>query len=364
MSRGKAYSYFRFLLFWIFYSVLSLIWVTDFLSWSRVFIFLLSGVITTWFLGLYLTSKTEVLRAFSIVEKLGLLFATFSIYEMITGNYLFLTDENLEFYGSQSSMYSTLGFRVPISIFGNPNHYAVFLIFSTVFSVILSRCKTSKSGRLLSVICYTLSSFLLLSTQSRASFIGLVITLIISFFLIAKRENLMKFVAVLIALLLISVPIVVINFEYIEPLLIVGSEEVNSDLIRENLLRNGVVFLLNSYMFGVGLGNIEYYMNLFPVYYVSDITNIHNWWMEILVSSGVIVFTLYVYNYLKALLFLYKNSKITNNIDDTYISSCFVGLLVGFVIGAVGPSSLFISEWFLPLFGLIMVYINLYKLAE
>ena len=171
----------------------------------------------------------------------------------------------------------------------------------------------------------------------------------------------MKFVAIMLVTILVTISVVLYNLDYIAPLFIVGSEEVRSDLIRQNLIQNGLMFLEDTYYFGVGIGNIEYYMEYFGELYVGDIRNMHNWWIEILVSSGIFIFIIYLYQYLKYLKVLFKISKNTNNLDDMYISSCFCALLIGLFIGAVGPSSLFISEWFLPLFGLIIVYINLFK---
>lgn len=358
---GVAYGYFKFLFIWIVYSVISLVWVADFDSWVRIFIFLLSGIITTWLLGLFLTSREDFYKALKIVEKLALFFAVFAVYEIVTGNYLFLNEESLDFYGTESSLYSSIGVRIPMSIFGNPNHYAVFLLFAIIFSFILSKCKKTKYGKLSSTFAYILFSFLLLCTQSRASFFALIIILLISLFLIAKRANFMRFVAFILGFILVSIPIILYNFDYIAPLFVVGSDEVQSDFLRQNLLKNGLMFLEDTYYFGVGIGNIEYYMEFFGLYFVGDITNMHNWWMEILVSSGILIFIVYMYHYFNCLRILLKISKSTKNVDDLYISSCFFALLVGFFIGAVGPSSLFISEWFFPLFGLVIVYINLFK---
>ncbi len=361
MRLGYGFEYYRFLLIWVLYSLISLVWVSDSGGWSRVLLFLISGVITTWLQGLYLNTKSDFIRTLKIVESLNGFFALFALYELFTGNYLFLTEDNLAFYGENSSLYSTLGLRIPISIFGNPNHYAVFLLFATVFSFILSKCRQTSFGRLYSTGFFLLSCFLLICTQSRASFIALLIAFLVIFFLISKRENIVRFVTYLFVLILISVPVVVINYNVIEPLLVTDLNTINSDLIRQNLLRNGLEFLYDSYFFGVGLGNIEYYMTFFGKYYTAKITNIHNWWMEILVSSGVLIFGMYILQYFKTMRTLYFISKRTSDNATLYISSSFFGLLSGLIVGAVGPSSLFISEWFLPVFGIVILYINLYK---
>ena len=46
---------------------------------------------------------------------------------------------------------------------------------------------------------------------------------------------------------------------------------------------------------GFGVGNAEYYMANFAKYYTAGIINPHNWWLEILVDYGILVFVGYIY---------------------------------------------------------------------
>jgi len=77
-----------------------------------------------------------------------------------------------------------------------------------------------------------------------------------------------------------------------------------------NLIRNGLVFLSSTFGFGVGAGNIEYWMEHNPVYNTSSITNMHNWWIEILVAYGVIIFILYIVFFAKLFMNFYRKYKV------------------------------------------------------
>src|SRR5690606_27985022 len=69
-----------------------------------------------------------------------------------------------------------------------------------------------------------------------------------------------------------------------------------SIVIRWYLLMYGLRFLRESHFMGVGAGNVEARMEAYREL-LDNKVNIHNWWAEILVNFGVIVFALYVVFY-------------------------------------------------------------------
>jgi hypothetical protein len=111
---------------------------------------------------------------------------------------------------------------------------------------------------------------------------------------------------------------------------------------------------------GIGLGNIEYHMAQNGIYPTGNFVNIHNWWMEILVSSGIIVFGLYCWIYIKNLVHLFKFSNTLNDKNVKHIAKVFAGFLCGFIIASNGPSSLIHSEWIWPGMAVIMSFVNLF----
>ena len=96
-----------------------------------------------------------------------------------------------------------------------------------------------------------------------------------------------------------------------EPLSFLGGEE--SDIIRLNLIKSGWDFLTETCFMGVGAGNIEYWMANKSHIYMMGYTNMHNWYMEILVGYGIIVFTLFLIMVVKMIKKLVLYMSKTNN---------------------------------------------------
>lgn len=364
LSQSINYKYFAFMLFWVVYSLFPLLWVKDFTAWAKIYIFLLSGFITTWFIGLYFTRKIDIINALKVVELLSFLFGMIAVDEIFTGNYLFLNERNSVFYQMRSQLVSSIGLRIPISVFSNPNNYALFLLFSVFASLGLSKVKRTRNSRLLSLVFTFFFIFLLISTQSRSGFMGLVLGFTIYGFVLLKRinaKNSWKFILVIIGALLFIIPRLLENKELFETLLTIDlNASSGSDATRLNLIKNGFHFLINSFFMGVGLGNIEYHMANFGIYSTGSITNIHNWWMEILVSSGVFVFIFYIVVYLKNLKRLYKFSCLNFDKDLQHLSSVFFSFLVAFFITSMGASSLMYNEWIWIIMAIVMSFVNIY----
>jgi teichuronic acid biosynthesis protein TuaE len=360
LQTSKSYSYFRFLRLWLIYSVITLFWVQDLSSWIRAFSLLLCGCITSWFVGWYFTTKKDWINALKIIEIFALLFGIISLYEIITGNYMFISYDYLTYFESQSAQDSTIGFRIPIAVFNNPNNYSLFLLFSIYGSIALCKVKSTISGNVISLILVVFFIFLLITTQSRSGFIGFIVSLIPLVYLYLKRNANEKHLLLIIVSLFILATIsywIITKKAYYDALITIDTR-TGSDQVRLNLIKNGLLFLVNSLFMGVGLGNIEYYMSTKAMYFTSYITNIHNWWMEILVSSGIFIFILYVIIYIKSLWKLLDMSLAKMDKDVMNISICFFCFLISFIIGSIGSSSLMNSEWLWPIMAIIMSFLN------
>ena len=178
LRTGTNYLYFQFLLFWSIYSIITLFWVRDLSGWIRIFSFLLCGCITSWFIGWYFSAKKDWINALKIIEICAFVFGSLGVYEIITGNYMFIPEGRANFYVDRSALTSTIGIRIPVSIFGNPNDFALFLLFSIFGSIALYKVKSTWSGRLFSLILSIYFFFLLIATQSRSGFIGFLLGII------------------------------------------------------------------------------------------------------------------------------------------------------------------------------------------
>lgn len=364
---SKNFIYFQFLLLWLVYSILSLLWIKDFSAWIKSFFFLLCGCISSWFIGLYFTKRDDWENALKIFEGLAFIFGIIGIYEIITGNYYFIPEEMQAYYENVSSHRSSINMRIPISIFGNPNNFALFNLFAIFGSIALTGIKKTFKGKFLSLISIFFFIFLLIATQSRSGFIGFILGIVFLIYLYLNRFSLKKRLILIIISLFIFLLIssfLISRKELYEPLVAIN-RDTGSDLIRINLIKNGLVFLYDTYFMGVGLGHIEYHMSTHAINATYGIINIHNWWMEILVSSGIFIFIFYLIIYIRSLWKLFLMSRVSKDNDTIIISICFFCFLIAFILGAMGPSSLMISsEWLWPIMALIMNFVNVDYLTD
>lgn len=358
---GINYSYFQFMFFWIVYSIIPLLWIKDFSGWARIYLFLFSGFITTWFIGWYLTSKQDIIKALKIIEFFAISFGLLALYEMTFGNYFFVSESSLAYYQERSLLESTIGYRVPISVFGNPNDYSLFLLFAVFGSFGLSNLKKSKLNRFFSLILALFFIFLLIATQSRSAFIGLLIGFLAYIFVkfkeLRSKHLFIIFIVILIPLIFF-IPWLIENNALFTGLLTFDNS-TGSDETRINLIKNGIQFLKNSLFMGIGLGNIEYYMVKYSIHPTHGVTNIHNFWLEILVSSGIFVFILYITIYLRNIWRLYHFSFSKTDKEKQVLSLVFLCSFLGFFITSSGASSLLYNEWIWPIIAIIMSFVNI-----
>jgi teichuronic acid biosynthesis protein TuaE len=352
IKSGIDYSYFYFLLFWLVYSILSVFWVKDVLAWGKSLSFLVIGLLSTQIIYTLLDEKVKILKAIKIVTIFAFTTYFLAFYEMFSGNYFFVTEGNLEYYQEFSLLHSVTGFREPVTFFGNPNNYSLFLYFTFVFAVLNYRLNERFFGKLFFFIGAFLSIFLIVCTRSRSGFIGSIIFFFcFMFFLFLKNSALGKIKGLVFFIIIVIILYLTFGdiFDFFRDVITIdlsNNSEDSSDGIRKNLLKNGLLFLNNSYFFGVGLGNIEYYMRYFPKFNTGETTNIHNWWLEILVSSGILVFFTYFLVYFRTCYRMYSRISLTKNQGNIVLNTIFLSFFIGLIVSAVGPSSLIESEWF------------------
>lgn len=360
IKTGVNFYYVFFLIFWITYSFIPVLWVKDYVSWAKSLSFLITGTFSTLLIFGFLTDKVRIIKALEIVVVISVIYFGFAFFEMFTGTYFFVTEGNLEYYQEFSLLQSATGFREPVTVFGNPNDYSLFLFFTVVFSFLLYKVKQKLPIKFFYLGAVIVSVFLIICTQSRAGFIGVCLFFIIYlFFAFINKPMAFKLKAILTLLILYAVitPILREHLEFFRDVATIelnASTEGSSDDIRKNLIKNGLEFLKKTFLLGVGLGNIEYHMFHFPVFSTGDTTNIHNWWMEILVSSGIFVFGYYILVYLYSTYMLYRKNAYSKSSEMRFFYSVFLASSIAFVISSIGASSLMGSEWIWPLMAICM----------
>ena len=266
---------------------------------------------------------------------------TFHQHLFHTGNY------GVKFYGT-----------TPISIFHNPNDYATFVATIIPFVIYQLKKSSSRITRILWAFVGIISIYLLIRTGSRAAFYSLIPAALVISYIICKRSNINRVYFITAGVLFIA--LVLISSRVQETLLsqIVSNSidlSLYGDMHRVNLIKNGVEFLKQTYGFGIGAGNMKYWIQNKSIYYVSGLIYFHNWYMELLVTYGIGFFVLYSYFHCKVLKKLVKASVNSNNSQNN-LSTAFLISFVTFSVVCISSSSNSYSEWVWMYYAVIASY--------
>lgn len=128
----------------------------------------------------------------------------------------------------------------------------------------------------------------------------------------------------------------------------------SSDIARLNLIKNGLYFLKQTYGFGVGAGNLYNWLAERSIYYIGDLRFIHNWYIEVLVTFGVVFFILYMIFHGRILHKLYSHKYRTSSLKTSFFLS-----FLCFSVVSISSSSNVYSEWV----WMYLVVVSLYTLS-
>lgn len=368
---------FSFLLFWILYALISLFWCEDLKRGVHEIIYLIIGFLTY----IYMFSLSIYLRnefKYRIVENwhyTAIPLILMAWWEIVTGNHL---DSNYSKLLLKLSPMHENHF-VPITVFDNPNNFAIFLTISvTLFLFSIHR----NQNKLFSFILFINSIVLIFITSSRIGIVYLFFLIIFFIgYLFIKSHKLFSRVTMkffVFNLFFIASIFTINSYSRVNKFKIeletkrtkeileryhakikretgVDSRDSSSFNIRKNLIYNGIDFFKESKGIGIGAGSFEAKIingeNNYPTYGYS---NPHNYFIRILSQYGVIVLLIfigiliYVIFRLFVIVFIHKKSF--------YDSFFILLLLICFVLMSNANSS-FIPlplNWFLISFIFIL----------
>lgn len=360
ISSRYGVKYYTFLKIWVLYSLFLLITVVDIVGYIKYFIFLFSALILSYFTTLSLTKKEDYIKILKWFEYISLIFASIGVYEIFTGDYRFAQENSFEFYQAKSMLVSTIGMRIPMSVFANPNDFGLFLLFSFFVSLALFYCKNKRIGKSFSLLLSLLFSFLIVATQSRSIFMSLVAGIVIWLYFDFRHWNSSTKLLTILLLFLSASSILSWLIANQDLYIALVSAEEGSDSARLSLIKYGFVILGDTFLLGTNIGNVEAHMAEYTAY-TNGVVNIHNWWMEVLVSSGVIIFFYYIRIYIKQLLFFLKHIYKTNDRTVYRINQAFLCFMITFGFGSITSSSIFPTEWMWTAFTIIFAFPEVYK---
>jgi teichuronic acid biosynthesis protein TuaE len=378
------------LLVFLAYSTLSMTWAPGkFLALTHIF-FMGSGVA----LVIVTAALVNTTRRLWILA-IGLFAVTAIVLLVALIEYL----TRIHFSGSAANLYPLYRQRTPTGFFTNPNDLAtVIVLFTPVCLLYAMRSRRWRSMLLGSGVAALGLGFVFLTIGARANMVAALLGLGCAAVFLRDRR-LWTFIGLTTAL------IVMLNFTLLDQNLInridlavrgpaakntvlepavqqrldenrnvilslqslSSGESQSSREVRLLLIKNGLVFFRDSYFVGVGAGNSSWYLeNKSPQPAIDSDgtlkTNLHNWWIELLVNYGLAGFLAYVAAFagigLSLLVLIRRRGR--NEKDSLLLVAALMGMGT-FTISVVGPSSVaaLMPQW--VFFGFALAVVNTFQ---
>ena len=359
ISHIKVRPYLQFLGLWLAYAILSMGWAFSKSDAVRDIIFLFMSVSVIYFTVYYLNDYKDLDRLYRLWFIVFGALLVLGVWEHLTWQHL-----PVSVYYLESRPYLKY---LPTGVFDNPNDYATYLALSIPFAVGLVRYTKSILIRLLGLATIVVAFYFIVIVGSRANILAVLLE--IAFFVLFMTNIKQKFKIVVIAIIctIIAItffPSIILPFfsefsEQLSSLILRDQYRLDSVSIRLNLIKNGLMFLYSTFGFGVGAGNAEYWMSNFPIYNTLGILNPHNWWLEILVNYGILIFFGYIAMYIGIMKNLFHIWRKASNHKERMIAESLLLSLIGFLFASISSSSIiaFNPQWLL--FAFALAFLNM-----
>lgn len=263
------------------------------------------------------------------------------------------------------------------SLFGNQNNFATYLTLSLPYLVVAPVVFRDIRIRVVAVGGAIVALGALLYTGSKSNLLALAVILIafLALLLTDRRRRGLLVGAVAVAGLAAAVVIPSVlggglvklpdravqkfNFGLL-------SSQVQSDTgsggVRNSLLRDGLDLVAESGGLGVGAGNAETRVRALANF--PGVANLHNWWLEVLVNGGLVGFALWLGLYGLLLRGCLRAGRRAREPLVRYLGLAGALALLGYVFGALGPST---AIHFAPMWitlGLALVAVTVHRGTE
>ena len=234
--------------------------------------------------------------------------------------------------------------HVAIGIFHNLNDYSTFVTTMIPFAIYRFLSSYKITEKLYSLFLAITSLYLIILNGSRGAILTLMIFVLAGIVMFAKKSNKNKLI--ISGIICVFGVLLVFNIGNSSTFLfnLISSNTVDtnysSDIARINLIRNGLYFLKKTYGFGVGAGNLYSWLAEKSIYNIGNLRFIHNWYVEVLVTFGVLFFVIYIFFHGKLLYKLFSKKYGTSQLKTTLFLS-----FVCFSVVSISSSSNIYSEW-------------------
>lgn len=362
LSHIRVKRYLLFFALWLAYALLSIIWSVDQVAALKNIIFLFMGISIVFFLVYVIRDLSHLKWLYWLWLLIFISLIPIGIWEVLTGNHL-----------GMSSLLERDKFMMrfaPTTVFTNQNDYAAYIALTMPMILVWIRYYPKLYSRALGFLVLIAGLLLLIMTTARSCYIAVFMGLAFWFIFLLQMKAKIKVLAICILMGLAFADQLQVGLPVVESqmnsLSVVGSQtgEGMSDTIRLNLIKNALYYTIQSVGIGVGAGNAEYYMEHYAIYPVGLIINVHNWWAEILVNYGVLIFTGYVVLYGAIFLHLWLAYKRGINPTEKMLCEALLVGLVSFFMASIASSSIvaFSPQWIY--FGFCLAFLNCYRIKN
>ena len=350
-----------FLFGWIAYGSISLLWSASIIESIKYMSLLFMGVAFVYLACITFKTVMQLQRILQIWLGMSILLMGIGFI-----NHLFSIQL------PSSSLYGASSFKLayPTSVFFNQNDFATFL--GITFFMFVSVLKNGKNKWIssLSFLFSVLSIYLIYLTESRASILAILVGLFVYLFLLTtkriKRLLVICFIGIaLIGIVLFGEQIItkIQSMNEIAESTYQTTEPLPSNIARVNLLKNTFYYVIDTYGFGVGAGNIPYYLEFKSYFPTGNVLQVHNWIAEIAGNFGVIIVLGYIGMILYSLISMYRiYEKVHGWKDKMLLEASLVGM-ISFLISSISPSSVMNLYFHWVFLGFFLSVLTVYSKA-
>jgi len=329
---------------WLIVSIISVIWARDITGWIRGTFFVGTGTLSIIYITSFIKEKRSLKTLFAIVYAMVGFQQLYGWYQVLA-----------------------LGDSTPNTTFANTNDYSTLMLAGIAIAFIHLLNSNDVKVKIVSLISM-FSGYLLISIAgSRANmlalyiFVGAIIGMkILEKYIVRKAFMIGLFILVAGILTYFIFPGVrAYVYDSIATFIAGGG----SNVYRINMILNGFVFLARTFGIGVGAGNVEHWMVNTPVFEVNA-PNIHNWFMDILVGYGLIVFIAYIVMYVFILRQLFVSYRYSTDIFVRNTSMIMFAYVLCFTVSSMSSASNIFIEWQWVFWGVIIAYVQYAERAD
>lgn len=259
-----------------------------------------------------------------------------ALWEMVSGSHL------SNYYYTTLGLAPSQGETEIAATFNNPNDYALFLVFSIPILYIGRAGSRSRRIRLVFNICLLIIPLLVYLTGSRIS-MGLVVAIALVLFVRVKKRSLSWIMVAAVAIVFVAFT----DQRWITSMFGFEGRSLSSEVgssvswdIRIKLFLNGLDFLGQSNLMGIGPGAFEDYMAAGVRYEAFGILSPHGGVIEVLAQYGVVVAIAVAIALIQLLVLglgCFRNEKLTQADRDAGLALALTVLVLP--LATMAPSS-------------------------